>query len=184
MTSRVAKMPVVVPKGVDVAFDQAQRSVDVKGPNGHLSMKLVRNIELKTEDADGQQVVLVVLKTTDRQTNAMGGTTRALLNNMVKGVSEGFEITLELVGVGYRAQAAGKSLNLSLGFSHPVNYALPDVVSAETPNNTTIILKSSNKELLGRTAAEIRSYRPPEPYKGKGIKYAGEIIKRKETKKK
>jgi large subunit ribosomal protein L6 len=182
MASRVAKAPVVIPKGVEVVLDQ--KTVNVKGPKGHLCLTLVKNIDLKTETEGTEKTIQVVVNATDRLTNAMSGTTRALLQNMVKGVSEGFEKTLELVGVGYRAQAAGKVLNLSLGFSHPVNYDLPEGVTAETPSNTVIILKSSNKQLLGQTAAEIRSYRPPEPYKGKGIKYANEIIKRKETKKK
>lgn len=186
MASRVAKAPVVIPKGVDVVFDQ--KVVNVKGPKGSLMMTLVRNIELKTESKnDGsvtQEVIQIIVKTSDRQTNAMSGTTRSLLNNMVTGVSQGFEKTLELVGVGYRAQAKDRILSLSLGFSHPVEFNLPEGVVAETPNNTTIILRSIDKQLLGQTAAEIRSYRPPEPYKGKGIKYANEIIKRKETKKK
>lgn len=182
MASRVAKAPVVIPKGVDIVFDE--KIVNVKGPKGTLSMSLVKNIELKKESKNDQMLVQVVVKTSDRQTNAMSGTTRALLSNMVTGVSNGFERTLELVGVGYRAQAKDKIINLSLGFSHPVDFILPEGVTAETPNNTTIILKSINKQLLGQTAAEIRSYRPPEPYKGKGIKYANEIIKRKETKKK
>ena len=182
MASRVAKAPVVVPKGVEVVFDQ--KTVNVKGPKGNLSMDLFKNIELKTESKNDETIIQVVVNTTDRQTNAMSGTTRALLNNMVTGVSIGFEKTLELVGVGYRAQAKEEMISLSLGFSHPVDFQLPEGVFAETPNNTTILLKSINKQLLGQTAAEIRSYRPPEPYKGKGIKYANEIIKRKETKKK
>jgi large subunit ribosomal protein L6 len=182
MASRVAKSPVLLPKGVEVVLDK--NTVSVKGPKGHLSLVLVRNIELKAEGEGAQRHIQVIAKTTDRNTNAMSGTTRALLQNMVVGVSEGFTKTLELVGVGYRAQANGKVLNLSLGFSHPVDFSLPEGVAAETPNNTTIILTSINKQLLGQTAAEIRSYRPPEPYKGKGIKYANEIIKRKETKKK
>lgn len=182
MASRVAKAPVIIPKGVEVVFDQ--KEVRVKGPKGLLSLRLTKNIELKTEDRDNEKVLLIVLKTADRQINAMGGTTRALINNMVTGVSQGFEKTLELVGVGYRAQAKGTVVNLSLGFSHPIDYTLPEGVTAETPNNTTIILKSSDKQLLGQAGAEIRSYRPPEPYKGKGVKYANEVIKRKETKKK
>lgn len=186
MASRVAKAPVVIPAGVEVVFDS--KTVNVKGPKGNLSMPLFRNIELKAdstnEESGSQKTLLVVVKTTDRQTNAMSGTTRSLLNNMVTGVSKGFERTLELVGVGYRAQVKDKGISLSLGFSHPVEFSLPEGVLAETPNNTTIILKSIDKQLLGQTAAEIRSFRPPEPYKGKGVKYANEIIKRKETKKK
>lgn len=182
MASRVARAPVIIPKGIEVVFDQ--KVVNVKGPKGTLSMPLFNNIELKKEDRENGTVIVVVVKKTDRQTNAMSGTTRALLNNMVTGVATGFEKTLELVGVGYRAQAKDKMINLSLGFSHPVDFELPEGVSADTPNNTTIILKSIDKQLLGQTAAEIRSYRPPEPYKGKGIKYANEVIKRKETKKK
>ncbi len=182
MASRVAKSPVLLPKGVEVVLDK--NTVNVKGPKGNLSLVLFRNIELKAEGEGAQKQLQVVVKSTDRQTNAMSGTTRALVQNMVTGVSEGFVKTLELVGVGYRAQAKGKILNLSLGFSHPVDFDLPEGVVAETPNNTTIILTSINKQLLGQTAAEIRSFRRPEPYKGKGIKYANEIIKRKETKKK
>ncbi len=182
MASRVAKSPILLPNGVEVVLEQKQ--VNVKGPRGHLSLAFIKNVELKLDDNGTQKFIQVTAKTTDREANAMSGTVRSLLNNMVKGVSQGFEKTLELVGVGYRAQAKEKTIALSLGFSHPVDFELPEGVSAETPNNTTIVLSSINKQLLGQTAAEIRSYRPPEPYKGKGIKYANEIIKRKETKKK
>jgi len=183
MASRVAKAPIVIPKGVDVSFQE--KTVNVKGPKGNLSMMIVDNISLEdTTTQKGEKAIQLSLGTDDRQLNAMAGTTRALLNNMVTGVSQGFEKTLELVGVGYRAQAKGKILNLSLGFSHPVDFKLPEGVVAETPNNTTVILKSIDKQLLGQTAAEIRSFRRPEPYKGKGIKYLNEVIKRKETKKK
>lgn len=182
MASRVAKSPVVLPKGVEVVLDQ--NSVNVKGPKGNLSMAFVKNVELTAGDNEGQKIIQVTAKTTGREANAMSGTIRALLNNMVQGVSQGFEKTLELVGVGYRAQVKGRTIGLSLGFSHPIDFELPEGVFADTPNNTTIVLTSINKQLLGQTAAEIRSYRPPEPYKGKGVKYANEIIKRKETKKK
>jgi large subunit ribosomal protein L6 len=182
MASRVAKAPVIIPNGVEVVFEQ--KSVSVKGPKGMLSMIIVKNIELKAESENDARIIRVSAKSSDKQTNAMSGTTRALLNNMVTGVSQGFEKTLELVGVGYRAQVKDQVLNLSLGFSHPIDFNLPEGVQAETPNNTTVILRSINKQLLGQTAAEIRSYRKPEPYKGKGVKYANEIIKRKETKKK
>lgn len=176
--SRVAKAPIALPKGVSVTVDK--NTVVVKGPQGELKQNVHPSVELVVAEN------VVTFKPSANAENgwALAGTTRALVNNMVTGVSAGFARTLELVGVGYRAQVAGTKVSLSLGFSHPVEYTLPKGVTAETPNNTTIILKGSDKQLLGQTASEIRAYRPPEPYKGKGVKYAGEYIARKEAKKK
>ena len=167
----------------NVQIQIVDSQVTVKGPKGELSQKFNQLVNIAFSEENSN--IVNFKPASDVQTGwAHAGTVRAIVNNMVKGVTNGFERTLELVGVGYRAQAAGKSLNLSLGFSHPVEYALPQGVVAETPNNTTIVLKGIDKQLLGQVASEIRSYRPPEPYKGKGIKYAGEVIVRKEAKKK
>ena len=176
--SRVANNPVNVPAGVEVKIDADL--VSVKGGKSQLSMPLSPAVEIKLED----NVLTFAAKDSSKQARAMSGTTRALVNNMVVGVSEGFEKKLQLVGVGYRAQAQGSKLNLTLGFSHPVVYELPEGVSAETPSQTDIVLKSADKQLLGQAAAEIRAYRPPEPYKGKGVRYADEYVRRKEAKKK
>jgi large subunit ribosomal protein L6 len=176
--SRVAKAPVTLPKGVEVTING--QDVQVKGAKGALSTTLHVLVELKNEEG--------VLKLSPRETTQDGwmqtGTARALVNNLVIGVSAGFERKLQLVGVGYKAQAKGKVLNLALGFSHPIDYELPEGVTAETPTPTEIILKSSNKQLLGQVAADVRGYRPPEPYKGKGVRYADETVLRKEAKKK
>ena len=174
--SRVAKSPVVVPAGVDIKLDGSQ--LTVKGAKGTLSMSVHNQVAVVV---DGGQVTFDVK---DPQAWAHAGTARALVNNMVVGVSKGFEKKLELIGVGYRAKAGGKTLNLTLGFSHPIDYALPEGVTAETPSQTEIILRASDKQLLGQAAAEIRSFRPPEPYKGKGIRYSDEYVLRKEAKKK
>ncbi|HET8712038.1 MAG TPA: 50S ribosomal protein L6 [Spongiibacteraceae bacterium] len=174
--SRVAKSPVVVPAGVDIKLDGSQ--LTVKGAKGTLSMSVHNQVAVAV---DGGQVTFDVR---DPQAWAHAGTARALVNNMVVGVSKGFEKKLELIGVGYRAKAGGKTLNLTLGFSHPIDYALPEGVTAETPSQTEIILRASDKQLLGQAAAEIRSFRPPEPYKGKGIRYSDEYVLRKEAKKK
>ncbi len=174
--SRVAKSPVVVPAGVDIKLDG--RQLTVKGAKGTLSMSVHNQVAVAV---DGGQVTFDVR---DPQAWAHAGTARALVNNMVVGVSKGFEKKLELIGVGYRAKAGGKTLNLTLGFSHPIDYALPEGVTAETPSQTEIILRASDKQLLGQAAAEIRSFRPPEPYKGKGIRYSDEYVLRKEAKKK
>lgn len=176
--SRVAKAPITLPKGVTVTVDK--NAVVVKGPQGELKQCVHPSVEVVVAD----NTVTFKPSSSAQDAWALAGTTRALVNNMVTGVSAGFVRTLELVGVGYRAQVAGTKVSLSLGFSHPVEYALPKGVTAETPNNTTIVLKGSDKQLLGQTASEIRAYRPPEPYKGKGVKYAGEYIARKEAKKK
>lgn len=188
--SRVAKNPIIIPAGVEVSLNGDK--VLIKGAKGSLGFDVpaavkVSVVELAAEESNtGKKEKVISLQFDKNDTDAKmnAGTTRAILNNIVKGVSQGFEIQLELVGVGYRAQAKGKSIGLSLGFSHPIDYKLPDGVTAETPTNTLIILKSFNKQLLGQVAAEIRSFRPPEPYKGKGIKFVGEVILRKETKKK
>ncbi|QRN04824.1 50S ribosomal protein L6 [Legionella sp. MW5194] len=179
--SRVAKAPVRLPANVQLQV--AKDQLTVKGPKGELTQHLNKHVSVAPSDDDAN---LILFKPASNDPNgwAQAGTTRALVNNMVKGVTTGFDVTLELVGVGYRAQAAGKSLTLSLGFSHPVEYALPAGVTAETPNNTTIILRGIDKQLLGQAASEIRAFRPPEPYKGKGVKFAGEQIARKEAKKK
>ncbi len=176
--SRVASKPVDLPKGVE--FKQAGAELTVKGPKGALSMPLHGEIELSVDESS----ISVSPRSGSRIAHAMAGTTRALLNNMVQGVSSGFERKLELVGVGYRAQAQGKVLNLTLGFSHPVRYPVPEGISIETPSQTEIVVKGIDKQQVGQVAAEIRRYRPPEPYKGKGVKYSDERIVRKEAKKK
>jgi large subunit ribosomal protein L6 len=176
--SRVAKSPVTIPKGVEVKLDA--ETIAVKGKNGSLSMPLHASVEVKEED--GQ--LIFGAREGAKEGWAMAGTTRALTNNMVVGVSEGFQRKLILNGVGYRAKASGKTLNLVLGFSHPIDYILPEGVSAETPSQTEIVLSGNDKQLLGKAAAEIRAFRPPEPYKGKGVRYADEHVRRKEAKKK
>jgi large subunit ribosomal protein L6 len=176
--SRVARKPVPLPKGVEL--NQADGAVKVKGPKGELQMKLPADVRISVTDG----VASVVAATTAQKTVALAGTIRAVLANMVDGVSKGFERKLELVGVGYRAQAQGKKLNLALGFSHPVVYAVPDGITIDTPSQTEIVIKGSNKEQVGQVAADIRRFRPPEPYKGKGVRYAGENVVLKEAKKK
>jgi large subunit ribosomal protein L6 len=189
--SRIAKKPVPIPQGVECTV--VGQELKVKGPNGAMEMAVHQQVMIQmgldeeeggSESGSNAQVLTFKAKDGSNSANALAGTMRALANNIVIGVSTGFERQLELVGVGYRAQANGNTLNLSLGFSHPVNYQLPPEVSVQTPNNTTIVLKSYNKQVLGQAAAEIRSFRPPEPYKGKGIRYANEQIIRKEAKKK
>ncbi|GAB2778047.1 50S ribosomal protein L6 [Halomonas shantousis] len=175
--SRVAKYPVKLPSGVEVKLDGDK--LTVKGGQGTLEMTVHPDVVIGQEE--GQ---LTFTPSESAKSWAMVGTTRALAQNMVTGASEGFTKSLEINGVGYRAQASGKTLNLTLGFSHPVEYALPEGVTAETPKNTTIVLKSSDKQKLGQVAAEIRAFRPPEPYKGKGIRYGDEQVRRKEAKKK
>lgn len=176
--SRVAKSPVSLPSGVNVTLEG--QSISVKGSKGTLEFEVHSSVEVKQED----NVLTFAPKMGGKEADALAGTTRALINNMVTGVSAGFEKKLQLVGVGYRAKAAGSTLNLTLGFSHPVDYQLPDGVKAETPSQTDIVLKSADKQLLGQVAAEIRAFRAPEPYKGKGVRYADEHIRRKEAKKK
>ncbi len=176
--SRVAKNPVVVPKGVTVDIDDDL--VTVTGPKGKLEHRLHPSVRLVAEAG----TLRIELNSTDKIARAMSGTTRALVNNMVVGVDRGFEKKLTLIGVGYRAQVQGKTLNLQLGFSHPVSYAVPDGIQIETPSQTEIVVKGTDKQQVGRVAAEIRAYRPPEPYKGKGVRYADEEVVRKEAKKK
>ena len=176
--SRIAKSPVNVPAGVDVTINGSD--VTVKGAKGTLSRTFNSVVEINQEDSQ----VNVAPKNDDTKSWAQAGTARAIINNMVVGVTDGFEKKLQLVGVGYRAQAQGKTLNLTLGFSHPVNHELPEGITVETPSQTEVIVKGADKQAVGQVAAEIRAYRPPEPYKGKGVKYADEYILRKEAKKK
>lgn len=176
--SRIAKSPIALPKGVELNLNDGE--LTVKGSNGTLKCKLNKSVAVELVDNS------VHFKPKEGFIDgwAQAGTARSIVNNMVVGVSQGFEKRLQLVGVGYRAQAQGKVLNLTLGFSHPVNHELPEGIVAETPTQTEIVIKGADKQVVGQVAAEIRGYRPPEPYKGKGIKYVGEQIIRKEAKKK
>ena len=176
--SRVAKAPVELPKGVE--FSQAGNVVTLKGGKGALSMELNSEVELAQEDG----VLRISPRSGSRFSAAIAGTMRSLIANMAQGVSEGFERKLELVGVGYRAQAQGNKLNLTLGFSHPVVYEVPEGISVTTPSQTEIVVTGADKQKVGQVAAEIRRYRPPEPYKGKGVRYADERVVLKEAKKK
>jgi len=176
--SRVAKNPVIVPSGVEVTLGASE--VSVKGPMGTLSHPMNADVSVVREGDS----LLFSSTNGSKHANAMSGTMRALLANMVKGVSVGFERKLSLVGVGYRAQAAGDVLNLTLGFSHPVSYTMPAGVQVTTPTQTEVVLKGSDKQRVGQVAAEIRAYREPEPYKGKGVRYSDEVVIMKETKKK
>lgn len=176
--SRVAKYPVVVPAGVEVTLSSGR--ISVKGPMGTLMQAVPASVAI--ESASGQITCSAVEGA--EAGNAMSGTMRALVNNMVIGVSKGFERKLNLVGVGYRAQAQGNKVNLTLGFSHPVSHEMPDGVKVETPTQTEIVIKGVSKQAVGQVAADIRSYRPPEPYKGKGVRYSDEVVVIKETKKK
>lgn len=176
--SRIAKKPVPVPAGVEIKIDG--QKLNAKGAKGALELNLHPLVELRNEDG--------VLKLQPREDSQAGwaqtGTARSVVANVVQGVSAGFERKLELVGVGYKAQAQGKVLNLSLGFSHPVLYEMPEGVTVETPSQTEVVLRGVDKQLIGQVAANIRGYRPPEPYKGKGVRYSGENVRRKEAKKK
>jgi len=176
--SRVAKNPVVIPRGVEV--NVSGQTVSVKGSKGTISHQVHPAVEVKNEN--GQ--VTFAAREGEANSNALAGTTRALVNNMVTGVSTGFEKKLQLVGVGYRANVTGGSLNLTLGFSHPVEFKVPQGITIESPSQTEILVKGVDKQQVGQVAANIRAYRPPEPYKGKGVKYADEQIVRKEAKKK
>jgi large subunit ribosomal protein L6 len=176
--SRVANNPVELPKGVEVSLDGSK--ISVKGAKGTLAMSVNSQVEIK----QGDNVLTFAAVGQDASARAMSGTTRSLVSNMVTGVSQGFEKKLDLVGVGYRAQVQGSKINLTLGFSHPVVYELANGVTAETPSQTEILLKSSDKQKLGQAAAEIRAFRPPEPYNGKGVRISGEYVRRKEAKKK
>jgi large subunit ribosomal protein L6 len=176
--SRIGNLPVSVPKGVDVTVASGQ--IAIKGPLGTLSQSLSASVEVTRE---GDEIVFKALDESI-QTNAMSGTLRALVANMIEGVTKGFQKKLQLVGVGYRAQAQGDKLNLTLGFSHPVVHQMPKGIKVETPAQTEILIKGINKQVVGQVAAEVRGYRPPEPYKGKGVRYSDERVVLKETKKK
>lgn len=175
--SRIANSPVTLPQGVEVKLDG--QDISVKGAKGALQLSVHPTVEVVQEDG-----VLRVAARPGSVNLALAGTTRSLVNNMVVGVSQGFERKLQLVGVGYRAQAKGQVLSLALGFSHPIDYQMPEGVSVETPSQTDIIIKGIDKQLVGQVAAEIRDFRRPEPYKGKGVRYADELVRRKEAKKK
>jgi large subunit ribosomal protein L6 len=171
--SRIGKMPIEVPKGVDVSL--AGKTLSVKGPKGNLSLEVHSEIEVKVEDG-----ILTVHRPSDQPRHkALHGLTRSLVANMVTGVNEGFSKTLEIVGVGYRADPAGEGIKLQLGHSHPIDYPAPEGVTLECPNQTTIVISGADKQKVGQTAAEIRAFRPPEPYKGKGVRYQGEQVRRK-----
>ena len=176
--SRVAKQPIDVPKGVEVTI--SGKDVSAKGPKGQESMILHNDVSATLEDG----VLGVASVRQDSKSLAMAGTMRSLLNNLVTGVSTGFQKKLELRGVGYRAQAQGSNLNLTLGFSHPVVHKVPTGITVETPSQTEIVVSGTNKQIVGQVAADIRGYRPPEPYKGKGVRYVDEYVAMKEAKKK
>ena len=175
--SRVAKNPIEIIDGVSVNLTDAV--IEVKGKVGEINFDLPETISLEVSE----NIISVKYDEENQQSVALAGTTRAIVNNMIIGVSKGFEKKLELKGVGYRAKASGKLLELTLGFSHPVKYQLPEEVQVETPSQTEVVLKSHNKQILGQAAAEIRAFRPPEPYKGKGVRYSDENVRRKEAKK-
>ena len=176
--SRIANNPVIVPNGVEVILNG--QSLKIKGSKGELTEQVHDLVSVNVDEG------LLSFKANEESKNAkaLAGTFRSLVSNMVQGVTEGFKKELELQGVGYRAQLQGKKLNLSLGFSHPVEYQAPEGIEIETPSQTQVIVKGIDKQLVGQTAAEIRAYRPPEPYKGKGVRYQNEFVKRKEAKKK
>lgn len=176
--SRIAKYPIQLPAGID--FEMNGQAVKVKGPKGELNYNIHDDVEVTHED----KVLSFKPRKESKKAWAQAGTTRANINNMLVGVKDGFERKLELVGVGYRAQAQGKVLNLTLGFSHPINYEVPEGITVETPSQTEVVVRGVDKQAVGQVAAEIRGFRPPEPYKGKGVKYADETIIRKEAKKK
>ncbi|MBT8047403.1 MAG: 50S ribosomal protein L6 [Xanthomonadales bacterium] len=173
--SRIAKAPIELPSGVELKVEG--RSVKVKGPMGNLDLKLHPNVSLEQEDSN------YVVKPARNSDIPMAGTFRSLVSNMVDGVSNGFSKTLTLVGVGYRAQVQGSKLTLALGFSHPVEYTAPKGITIEAPSQTEIVIKGCDKQKVGQVASEIRAFRPPEPYKGKGVRYSDERVVRKEAKK-
>ena len=176
--SRIANAPIEIPKGVETTISDSV--ISVKGSKGDLELELHAFVAVA---ADGG-ALKVSAKNQTRQAGALAGTFRSLINNMVVGVTEGFQRKLELQGVGYRVKAQGKTVTLTVGYSHPIDYALPECVTAETPSQTEIVISGVDKQLVGQVAAEIREFRPPEPYKGKGIRYADERVYRKEAKKK
>ena len=175
--SRVAKNPINLPDNVELNI--VDNIVKVKGSKGELEFNLPSSVSIENKE----NLLTVKYNEDDQQSVALAGTTRSIVNNMIIGVSEGFEKKLELIGVGYRAKASGKLLELTLGFSHPIKYQIPEEVEVETPSQTEVVLKSHDKQILGQAASEIRAFRPPEPYKGKGVRYADEQVKRKEAKK-
>jgi large subunit ribosomal protein L6 len=175
--SRVAKNPITLPKGVEVTLGAM---ISVKGPLGSLTQRASNDVQVSLDNG----VLNFAPTNSSIQANAMSGTMRALLNNMVQGVLRGFEKKLTLVGVGYRAQAQGDALNLTLGFSHPVVHKMPQGIKVETPTQTEILIRGIDRQAVGQVAADVRAYRPPEPYKGKGVRYADEVVIKKETKKK
>lgn len=176
--SRIAKAPVAVPAGVEISI--SGQTISAKGKNGQLSHEVHPSVTV--EQAEGA----LNFGTRDgaKQSVALAGTTRSIVNNMVTGVNEGFKKELTLIGVGYRAAVSGSTLNLTLGFSHPVEYTLPEGIKAEVPNQTTVVISGADKQVVGQVAAEVRGFRPPEPYKGKGVRYSDEYVRRKEAKKK
>jgi large subunit ribosomal protein L6 len=176
--SRVAKNPILIPKGVQAVL--GENEITVKGSKGALTARLHPLVEVTVAD----ETITVVYDRSDRQKNALAGTARANIANMVTGVSAGYERKLTMVGVGYRAQAKGQIVSLSLGFSHPVEFTVPPGITIETPSQTEIVIKGCDRQQVGQVAANIRAYRPPEPYKGKGVRYADEQIVKKEAKKK
>lgn len=176
--SRVAKQPIEMPKGVEITINR--RELSLKGAKGNLQMTLHQDVNIEQDD----NVLQISPRNNSRQAIALAGTMRSLVQNMVTGVSAGFEKKLELRGVGYRAQAQGNKVNLSLGFSHPVEHLVPEGIKVETPSQTEVIVSGIDKQKVGQVAAEIRAYRPPEPYKGKGVRYLGEHVIMKEAKKK
>jgi len=176
--SRIAKAPIELPKGVEATLSASQ--ISIKGSKGNLNLALNESVAIE-QDGD---TLKVSAKGESRNAGALAGTIRSLVYNMVVGVTEGFQKKLELQGVGYRAKAQGKTVNLTVGYSHPINYSLPDGVTVETPSQTEIVISGADKQRVGQVAAEIRDFRPPEPYKGKGIRYADERVYRKEAKKK
>lgn len=178
--SRVAKVPVIIPEGVDVRIEGEGESVSVTGPKGFLTQAIHPKVQVLQDGG----VARVISRGTGGDANAFSGTIRALLNNMVTGVSQGFEKKLELIGVGYRAQMKGEILNLALGYSHSIDFPIPKGIVVETPSNTQIVVRGIDKQRVGQVAATIRGFRPPEPYKGKGVRYVGEAIVRKVAKKK
>ena len=175
--SRIASSPITLPAGVD--FKLKDQLVTVKGTKGSLEHQVHPSVQVDAES----DVIKISMREASKQATALAGTTRALIQNMVTGVSTGFERTLEINGVGYRAQVQGKVLDLTLGFSHPINYPIPEGIEIQTPSQTKIVVQGIDKQKVGQVAAEIRAYRKPEPYKGKGIKYSDEVIVRKEAKK-
>ena len=176
--SRIAKNPIALPAGVELKING--QNVVAKGKNGELALDVHTSVEIR----EGESGLTFAGRDGSKQATALAGTSRALINNMVIGVSEGFKKTLLLQGVGYRAAVSGNTLNLTLGFSHPIDYVLPEGVKAEVQAQTTVIISGSDKQTVGQVAAEVRGFRPPEPYKGKGVRYADEYVRRKEAKKK